>query len=125
MIWLKRILTWTIRLMGGLVAAMIALFVVVILVGGGTAMDSVDRRTQERMLAQASSLGDILRLIEHFGQGCPADRAILGRVLRNDGCRFACHPCLRLGGRLGGPGGHAGCTHGRFAGAGAGIWQRG
>jgi translocation and assembly module TamB len=34
MIWLKRILTWTIRLMGGLVAAMIALFVVVILVGG-------------------------------------------------------------------------------------------
>lgn len=34
MIWLKRILTWTIRLLGGLVAALIALFVVVILVGG-------------------------------------------------------------------------------------------
>jgi len=35
-----------------------------ILVGGGTAMDSVDRRVQERMLAQASGLGDILRLID-------------------------------------------------------------
>ncbi|MFN3719914.1 MAG: translocation/assembly module TamB domain-containing protein [Rhizobium rhizophilum] len=34
MIWLKRILTWTLRLLGGLVAALIALFVVVILVGG-------------------------------------------------------------------------------------------
>jgi translocation and assembly module TamB len=34
MIWLKRILTWTLRLLGGLVAAVIALFVVVILVGG-------------------------------------------------------------------------------------------
>lgn len=34
MIWLKRILGWTIRLMGALVAALIALFVVVILVGG-------------------------------------------------------------------------------------------
>lgn len=34
MIWLKRILTWAIRLLGGLVAALIALFVVVILVGG-------------------------------------------------------------------------------------------
>ena len=34
MIWLKRILTWTLRLMGGLVAALIALFVVLILVGG-------------------------------------------------------------------------------------------
>ena len=34
MIWLKRILSWTIRLLGGLVAALIALFVVVILVGG-------------------------------------------------------------------------------------------
>lgn len=32
--WLKRILIWTIRLLGGLVAALIALFVVVILVGG-------------------------------------------------------------------------------------------
>lgn len=35
-----------------------------ILVGGGTAMDSVDRRMQERMLAQASGLGDILSLID-------------------------------------------------------------
>lgn len=34
MIWLKRILGWTVRLMGALVAALIALFVVVILVGG-------------------------------------------------------------------------------------------
>ncbi|MFN3509147.1 MAG: translocation/assembly module TamB domain-containing protein [Allorhizobium sp.] len=34
MIWLKRILTWTLRLLGGLVAALITLFVVVILVGG-------------------------------------------------------------------------------------------
>ncbi|MCJ8240011.1 translocation/assembly module TamB domain-containing protein [Peteryoungia algae] len=34
MIWLKRILTWTLRLLGGLVAVSIALFVVVILVGG-------------------------------------------------------------------------------------------
>ena len=34
MIWLKRILTWTIRLLGGLMAALIALFVVIILVGG-------------------------------------------------------------------------------------------
>ncbi len=34
MIWLKRILTWTLRLMGALVAALIALVVVVILVGG-------------------------------------------------------------------------------------------
>lgn len=34
MIWLKRILTWTARLLGGLVAAMIALFVVAILLGG-------------------------------------------------------------------------------------------
>jgi translocation and assembly module TamB len=34
MIWLKRILTWTLRLMGGLVAALIALFVVLIIVGG-------------------------------------------------------------------------------------------
>jgi translocation and assembly module TamB len=32
--WLKRILAWTLRLMGGLVAVLIALFVVVILVGG-------------------------------------------------------------------------------------------
>ena len=34
MIWLKRILTWTLRLLGGLVAALITLFVVAILVGG-------------------------------------------------------------------------------------------
>lgn len=34
MIWLKRILTWTLRLLGGLVAALITLFVVVILIGG-------------------------------------------------------------------------------------------
>ncbi|MDQ0420587.1 translocation and assembly module TamB [Peteryoungia aggregata LMG 23059] len=34
MIWLKRFLTWTARLIGALVAALIALFVVVILVGG-------------------------------------------------------------------------------------------
>jgi translocation and assembly module TamB len=34
MIWLKRILIWTLRLLGGLIAAAIALFVVVILVGG-------------------------------------------------------------------------------------------
>lgn len=34
MIWLKRILSWTIRLIGGLLAAIIALVVVVVLVGG-------------------------------------------------------------------------------------------
>ena len=34
MIWLKRILTWMLRLLGGLVAVSIALFVVATLLGG-------------------------------------------------------------------------------------------
>jgi hypothetical protein len=34
-----------------------------ILVGGGAAMDTVDRRLQERMLSQATSLRDILRFV--------------------------------------------------------------